>query len=256
MHYLLIPLFGVPVLVGVLTAIFQKPPFWKKWGLTIASALLIYGGCFAANVYWQVKYGIPVLPTESDLEVFFYFCILLVFVCILLYIGFLITMRKQFWKMNLVFLCTAFGLFSFFAAAFLGMGPFLKKAEYVIVVQKAKDQWKEAKMDNEKPIDLALVYSRQECTKNCVGYPYSSLILVRNQSDQPVEIDLKLRLKNKSGNVLKEVEAIPLKLASGEITEVWTDDSYAKHDFWARASAVTDERVADLEYQYSIIDRR
>ncbi|UED74647.1 hypothetical protein [Brevibacillus sp. DP1.3A] len=73
MHYLLIPLFGLPILVGVLAVIFQKPPFWKKWGLTIASAVLIYGGCFAANVYWQMKYGIPVLPTESDLEVFCFF---------------------------------------------------------------------------------------------------------------------------------------------------------------------------------------
>ncbi|MFD2087597.1 hypothetical protein ACFSND_20670 [Brevibacillus brevis] len=132
----------------------------------------------------------------------------------------------------------------------------MKKAEYVNVVQKAKEKWQAAEMNNEKPIDLAIVYSRQDCTKNCAGYPYTSLILVRNQSDQPLEIDLKLRLKNKGGTVLKEVEAVPLKLSSGEITEVWTGDSYAKHDFWARASVVTDERVADLVYQYSIIDRR
>ncbi|MFS0920819.1 hypothetical protein [Brevibacillus sp. 179-C 1.1 NHS] len=255
MHYLLIPLFAVPLLCGVLAAIFQKPPFWKKWGLTIGSAVLIYGGCFVANVYWQVRYGIPVLPTESELEVFLYFCILLVFVFILMYIVFLFMMRKQFWKMNLVFLCTAIGLFSFFAAAFLGMGPFLKKMEYVTVVQKAKDRWNSAELDNEKPIDLAIVYSRQDCTKNCAGYPYTSLILVRNQSDKPMNIDLKLRLQNKSGAVLKEIEAKPLELASGEITEVWTEDSHAK-DFWARASVVTDERVTGLEYQYSIIDRR
>ncbi|WP_025845730.1 hypothetical protein [Brevibacillus agri] len=258
MYYLLIPLFGVPLILAIFALRSRRSGFWKKWWPPVVSALLIYGGCLAANVYWQVQYGIPVLPTKADLELFLYFCLFLVFVFFIMYLVFFFVMRKPFWKMNLLFLATSSGLFLLFAGAFLGMGPFMSKVEYVSVVQSVKNKWQAVSVQasSNKPIDVTLVYSKRDCLKRCAGQPYDSLILVRNQSGQPLGIELLVRLQNESGAVIEDKQALPLKLAAGEIAPVWTEDTNMEENFWERVSTVTDERVAAIAYQFSIIDRR
>ncbi|WP_242507422.1 hypothetical protein [Brevibacillus agri] len=62
--------------------------------------------------------------------------------------------------------------------------------------------------------------------------------------------------KTKVGPSSKTKQALPLKLAAGEIVPVWTEDTNMEENFWERVSTVTDERVAAIAYQFSIIDRR
>lgn len=252
MHYLLIPFLGLPLLLAIWALCSRQTNVWKKWGPAMGSALLIYGGCLAANAYWQVKYGIPVLPTKADMELFASFCVLLAFVCVIMYIVFLFVMRKQFWRMNKLFLCTATGMFVFFAAVFLGMGPFLEKMKYVTVVEAAKEKWDLVQAENDNPVDLLLVYSERDCRRNCSGYPYDNLILARNQTDQPITLQLNIKLQNEKGQIVGDIQSLRLHLAARAIAEVWTEETNFDENPWERATVVTDERVTSLSYAYSI----
>ncbi|WP_242507423.1 hypothetical protein [Brevibacillus agri] len=133
------------------------------------SALLIYGGCLAANVYWQVQYGIPVLPTKADLELF------------LLFLP--VPRLRVFYYVPRLFLCDAQTVLenesvvsrhvvwsvSPVCRGFLGMGPFMSKVEYVSVVQSVKNKWQAVPVQasSNKPIDVTLVYSKRDCEKVC-----------------------------------------------------------------------------------------
>ncbi|MFD2760682.1 hypothetical protein [Lentibacillus juripiscarius] len=136
---------------------------------------------------------------------------------------------------------------------FLWFVPIGQKIAYAVTLNDAVNAMEDTPKNED--ISLVLVRSEDSCLniRNC-DKKYNNVFYVRSNLDGTKEVQVKIRAANKNQEELKVIDSEIMKLDSGEMKMVETEETSDSKDVWGKYSFTTEKRVFYYQYNYRYRD--
>jgi hypothetical protein len=224
----------------------------KRIGLYLYLAML--GIVVSAHWHFQSVYGLPFFSSPSEMAIMALVLMLLGF---FLLVAVLFGLIHDYFKHPERFHQTKQGaLFILGLLAHLGvlgflMYPLSGKWEYVNILKHAEIVFAKDEDIRDGKIRVELVFSSPlPCWRNCSSEDYRHLFMVKNYTDEPMKVRLKIELFDDRKESLDTIASLPIVVQPGEYRPVitkWTDEKSSVWDQWSYRS---EEPIAYFRYWY------
>jgi len=225
----------------------------KRIGLYLYLAML--GIIVIANWHFQSVYGFPFLPSRKAMAIM---VAMLMFMGFVLLVGLIYTLiynyikkipkHRRLTKQGLLYIL---GLFAHIAVILILIYPLGGKWEYANILKHAEKVFAKDEDIRDGKIRVELVFSSPvPCWRNCSSENYRHLFMVKNYTDEPMKVRLKIELFNERKESLDTITSLPIVVQPGEYRSVvtkWTDEESSVWDQWSYRS---EEPIAYFRYWY------
>ncbi|MBY7142366.1 hypothetical protein KFZ56_04505 [Virgibacillus sp. NKC19-3] len=126
--------------------------------------------------------------------------------------------------------------------------PIGQKISYVVTLNNAVSAM-EASTENDD-ISLVQVLSEADCVSRRCAPNYNNVFYVRNNLDQPKEVQVKIRALNNNEEEVKVIDSEIVELDPDDMKMVTTEETIKSGNIWEQYSFKTEERVAYYQYNF------
>ncbi|MBR7797335.1 hypothetical protein GT022_14940 [Agaribacter marinus] len=227
-----------------------------KWKYPILLFLLLILLSIIGNVYLSSTYTIPFLQTS--MESMIWLIVAAVFLGIIALINVFVTLSlrnknvsKQFHNPRVIWKLIG-GMALFLGFLFIWFMPFGQKLSYVMALEQAMNATENANGSEE--ITLSLVKSESNCLtkRNCSNEQFHNVIYVKNNMDEPKEIQIKIRALDKDQQELKVIDSKIMEVGANELQMVKTEETNQQSSIWNQYSFQTDDRMYYFQHHFAI----
>lgn len=227
-----------------------------RWKWPLASLILLVGISFIVNIYFMIRYGLPLFPAWKDIQIG-----AIVIASITLLIGLIFgivhlsvrnkNLPKSVHNPKALGVIIAVLIFQF-SLGFFWFYPTGEKFVYVKALDRAAETF--AEEQEQKEVSLELVHSERQCIQRTTCYNstpiFHNLFIVKNNMDKKAEIQLNIRALNEDEKELKVIESIVVTLEAGEYKALKTNETDMETSPWKRWTFETNERVEYFQFKY------
>ncbi|SNZ15367.1 hypothetical protein SAMN05421503_2615 [Terribacillus aidingensis] len=219
-----------------------KTHFWIILGIYTV-VLMVW------HMYYRFKYEVPLVHFGGPLMIFVGSFAGVIFLCFLIAF-FLMTkgrpnkiqlFKASFGPKQFQFMLPAMGI-TFLVGFILGL-PLTEKAKYGDDLQYVYDQFADTAAD--EAISIVFVSSEKDCYEDCEDTKYDTLLYVRNNKDEDIDVRLRMQFALESGDTLEEFKQFRLEDSAIEPVEFHIDRGP-----WNPVTIRTDERVVNYRWQH------
>jgi hypothetical protein len=248
MEMFIVCLFSSVPLLLLVFGFMRSSRVLKRIGLL--SYIGMVGIVFAVHWYFHSVYGFPFFLSlqESAVAIVVLFLMGVFFLLSVIIAHFKTPKSVRNTKAVSLFLLALFAHVSVLCFFLFPVGG---KWEYANLLNRAAKVFEKEENIRDGKIRVELVFSApRPCWRNCSDQDYRNLFMVKNYTNQPMHVQLKIEVFNARKEPLGHIESLEISLQPGEYRPVIAKETNEEHSVWDQWTFTSDEQVAYFRYWY------
>ncbi|WP_404452182.1 hypothetical protein LG329_17790 [Virgibacillus necropolis] len=221
-----------------------------NWKLPSIIFIVLLLGTLIGDIYLSNEYSLPIFPNIHDNIIALIVIGILFGIMAIINIFVSISMKgapktvhdgKKMWKV------IGIGA-AYFTVIFLWFIPLAGKTAYVVDLNTAVSA---EDKEGDRDFTLVLVKSEGDCltVRNCSDENFNNVFYLKNNTDSEKEVQVKVRALNEEKQEIEIIDSLIMKIDSGKMKMVKTEETDEDTSIWDRHSFETDVRVEYFQYK-------